>query len=116
MPNPSSMLSYLLLIASVVLFINYSFYTPWAVIAFTIASMFTIDQWLTAKRKESYSSKEKKLDIGFRLFLSLNILVIVLNRFILDGNTQTTFIAYLLLMIPLTLLLVYKDFRQVSAQ
>ncbi|EMR06531.1 hypothetical protein C772_01426 [Bhargavaea cecembensis DSE10] len=115
MPNPSSALSYLLLITSVIFLINYSFYTPWAVIAFTVASMYTIDQWLTAKRKKGYSPKEKKLDIGFRLFLSFNILIIVINRFVLDGSTQTTLIAYLMLLIPLTILLVYKDFNVSSA-
>lgn len=97
--STSTVLSYLLLLISgFLIFIN-SDVTPWAILAFVLVAVNSIDKKEKLNQKELLSSR-KKLDITFRIFLSVSIVLMIINNFFSELNPS--FILYALILIPLT--------------
>ncbi|MGN1400807.1 MAG: hypothetical protein ACI4XL_04820 [Bacillus sp. (in: firmicutes)] len=98
------LLPYALLLLSLISIYVDSVFAPFLTLAFMIVSINVIDQRHAEAADEERKGLKKRLDIIFRLFLSLIVIMLITNEFFYA--LRTDLVLYALLFIPLTVLLI----------
>lgn len=93
-----------MLAISVILFFFKSDLVIWAVLAFIFVTMNSIDKNNEVLNEKELIIAKKKLDITLRIFLSVSIILIIINNFFIE--LDTSFVLYTLILISLTSLLI----------
>ena len=102
-----SFLPYALLLISIFVMFVAKDIAPWAMLAFIIVAINSIDKKNEKLNKNEIVAAKKRLDITLRIFLSVSLILLIINNFFLA--LDTSIVLYILIAIPLTALLILNE-------
>lgn len=102
-----SYLPYALLLISIFAIVVSKEIAPWAMLAFIIVAINSIDKKNEKLKEDEVVIVKKRLDITLRIFISVSLILLVINNFFVA--LDTSIVLYILIAIPLTALLILNE-------